>query len=79
MIYHQVAALASMAAAVYMRIFLKESLPDLDDDDHDEDGLTHPILKERPDVEKHGETSRKTRISKKLPTLGDLVCLLKNR
>ena len=64
--------MASMAAAVYMRIFLKESLPD-------EEDLMQPILKGQQDIENDGESSKRTRVSKNLPKLKDLICLLKNR
>ncbi|XP_062081542.1 uncharacterized protein LOC133787613 [Humulus lupulus] len=66
----QVAAAATMSAAVYMRIFLKESLPD-------EEGLLQPILKDQHDIENNVESSTRTRVFKNLPTLQDLLCLLK--
>lgn len=68
----QVAALTSMTAAVYMRVFLEESLPD-------EGGLRQPILKSGQDVEKSGEAPKRTQVSKKFPTLKDIFCLLKSR
>lgn len=61
-----------MTAAVYMRMFLKESLPD-------EEDLMQPILKDQQDIEKNGESSIRTREAKKLPRVKDLICLLKNR
>ncbi|PON45047.1 Tetracycline resistance protein/multidrug resistance protein [Parasponia andersonii] len=67
----QVAAVASMIAAVYMRIFLKESLPA-------EEDLMQPILKDQQNIEGNGELPRKTRQSKNLPKVEDLICLLKN-
>ncbi|EXB24040.1 Hippocampus abundant transcript 1 protein [Morus notabilis] len=67
----QVAALASMTAAVYMRVFLEESLPH-------EDSLRQPILKGGPDIEKNGEAPKRTQVSKTFPTMKDLISLLKS-
>ncbi|XP_027365608.1 uncharacterized protein LOC113872329 [Abrus precatorius] len=69
----QVAAVSSMIALVYMRIFLKESVPC--------DSMTQPLLKEAQEAcTEQGEedSSRRTAGTfKKLPSLGDLICLLK--
>lgn len=61
-----------MTAAVYMRVFLEESLPD-------EDSLRQPILKGGPDIEKNGEAPKRTRVSRTFPTMKDLISLLKSR
>ncbi|KAF5751033.1 hippocampus abundant transcript-like protein 1 [Tripterygium wilfordii] len=69
----QVAAFVSMAAAVYMRVFLKESI-------EKGSGLTQPILKEGPDnmVQVDCDSPRHIPVFKKIPSVGDLVCLLKS-
>uniref|UniRef100_A0A803NJD7 Major facilitator superfamily (MFS) profile domain-containing protein n=1 Tax=Cannabis sativa TaxID=3483 RepID=A0A803NJD7_CANSA len=67
----QVAAAASMSATIYMRIFLKESLPN-------EEGLLQPILKDQHDTEKNIKSSIRTRVFKNLPSIEDLLCLLRN-
>ena len=76
LVFVQVAALLSMIAAVYMRIFLKESVSDA--------GMRQPILKEggEPNIEEfenHELSGRTTRIFKRLPSVRDLICLLKSR
>ncbi|XVF00835.1 hypothetical protein REPUB_Repub04eG0036400 [Reevesia pubescens] len=69
----QVATFVSMLAVVYMRIFLEESIP------NQVDGLTQPILKEREDViQKDVNAPKKRPESKKIPSLGDIICLLKS-
>ncbi|KAJ1436333.1 MFS transporter superfamily [Sesbania bispinosa] len=69
----QVASVFSMIALVYMRIFLKESVTD--------GGMRQPLLKEgeEPCVEQceDGSSQRTTGTFKKLPSMGDLICLLK--
>ncbi|KAL5561251.1 hypothetical protein UlMin_030998 [Ulmus minor] len=70
----KVAAFTSMTAAVYMRVFLKESIPDNEDDSL----LNQPILEASLDIEKDGESTRKTQISKKIPSMRDIICLLKS-
>ncbi|CAK7329442.1 unnamed protein product [Dovyalis caffra] len=69
----QVAALVSMIAAVYMRILLKESLPN-------EENLTQPILKSGQDdhCQDDGDLPLKTKESKKIPSIGDIISLLKS-
>ena len=63
-----------MLAVVYMRIFLKESIPD------QVDGMTQPILKEGEDaIQKDVNAPRKMPVSKKIPSLKDIICLLKSR
>lgn len=69
----QVAALVSMLAAVYMRIFLKESLPN-------GENLTQPILKSGQDDHcQDGDLSRKAPVLKKIPSVQDIIGLLKSR
>ncbi|XVE67204.1 hypothetical protein DITRI_Ditri08aG0141400 [Diplodiscus trichospermus] len=69
----QVATLVSMLAVVYMRIFLEESIPG------QVDGMTQPILKEEEDdIQKDVNELRKMPVSKKIPSLGDIICLLKS-
>ncbi|KAJ6927485.1 hippocampus abundant transcript-like protein 1 [Populus alba x Populus x berolinensis] len=69
----QVAALVSMLAAVYMRIFLKESLPN-------GENLTQPILKSgQDDHSQDCDLSRKAPVSKKIPSVQDIIGLLKSR
>ncbi|KAK8626706.1 hypothetical protein V6N13_134339 [Hibiscus sabdariffa] len=70
----QVATFVSMLAVVYMRIFLEESLPNQDDI------MTEPILKESEDaIQKDGNNlPRKMPVFKKIPSLGDIICLLKS-
>ncbi|KAK7280597.1 hypothetical protein RJT34_25662 [Clitoria ternatea] len=69
----QVAAVLSMVALVYMRIFLKESVPG--------DCMKQPLLKEEEETsaqQREDESSpRTTGTFKKLPSLGDIICLLK--
>lgn len=62
-----------MIALVYMRIFLKDSVPG--------GGVSQPLLKEVEETCAEDASSRKraTGAFKKLPSLGDLICLLKCR
>lgn len=61
-----------MIALVYMRIFLKESLP-----------MRQPLLKEveEPCIQQCEDDmpQRTTGTFKKLPSMGDVICLLKCR
>ncbi|KAG6778015.1 hypothetical protein POTOM_017859 [Populus tomentosa] len=69
----QVAALVSMLAAVYMRIFLEESLPN-------GENLTQPILKSGQDDHcQDCDLSRKAPVVKKIPSIQDIIGLLKSR
>ncbi|KAK2665642.1 hypothetical protein Ddye_004216 [Dipteronia dyeriana] len=78
----QVATLVSMLAAVYMRVFLKESVRI---DDH---SLSQPIIKkEDPDFnnvdqndDDQDDQAKKisTSLYKKIPSLSDLTCLIKS-
>ncbi|XP_075672468.1 uncharacterized protein LOC142642006 [Castanea sativa] len=68
----QVAAFMSILAAVYMRIFLKESLPNGDD-------IRQPILKAEQDVIRSDSDLENTRqVFKRIPSVGDLIFLTKN-
>ncbi|KAL4616327.1 hypothetical protein ACB092_07G191300 [Castanea dentata] len=68
----QVAAFMSILAAVYMRIFLKESLPNGDD-------IRQPILKGEQDVIRSDRDLENTRqVFKRIPSVGDLIFLTKN-
>jgi len=68
----QVAAVSSMIALVYMRIFLKDSVPG--------GGVSQPLLKEVEGTCAEDDSSRRaTGAFKKLPSLGDLICLVKCR
>ncbi|KAK7390801.1 hypothetical protein VNO78_18884 [Psophocarpus tetragonolobus] len=61
----QVSALLSMIALVYMRIFLKDSVPN--------GAMKQPLLKEVED----DSSPRPTGTFKTLPSIRDLICLLK--
>ncbi|KAJ4715936.1 hippocampus abundant transcript 1 protein-like [Melia azedarach] len=72
----QVATFVSMLAAVYMRVFLKENIPD-------NDGLTQRMIKgEMADDVNQNESNnislKKTAVGKKIPSLGDLIFMLKS-
>ncbi|KAJ6368876.1 hypothetical protein OIU78_001279 [Salix suchowensis] len=69
----QVAALVSMLAAVYMRIFLRESLPN-------GENLTRPILKSGQDghCQDDGDLSGLAPVLKKIPSIQDITGLLKS-
>lgn len=57
-----------------MRIFLEESRPD------QVDSMTQPIWKEGEDIiQKDGNAPEKMPVFKKIPSLGDVICLLKSR
>lgn len=67
-----------MLAVIYMRIFLKESLPS----DHGDSNLSQPILKGSEPVEgiKDDGYSPKTKLAfKKIPSPWDLISLLRSR
>ncbi|KAB1200660.1 Hippocampus abundant transcript 1 protein [Morella rubra] len=67
----QVAAIMSILAAVYTRVFLKESRPNAD-------GIRQPILKGAPDgTECDGDIEKTPQVFKRIPSLGDLICLMK--
>ncbi|KAH0978060.1 hypothetical protein GBA52_027779 [Prunus armeniaca] len=69
----QVAAFASMLATIYMRVFLKESLPARDGT------LRQPILKGGSDaIEEDGYSQETVEVFKKVPSAGDLICLLRS-
>ncbi|KAJ6906446.1 hippocampus abundant transcript 1 protein-like [Populus alba x Populus x berolinensis] len=69
----QVAALVSMLAAVYMRIFVEESIPN-------SENLTQPILKSGQDdhCQDDDDLPRKTMVSKKIPSIQAVISLLKS-
>lgn len=71
----QVATLFSMIAVVYMRVFLKESLP------HGENGSTQPILKGEPEDNQtdKDDSPRKIWEIKNIPSVRDVTSLLKSR
>lgn len=73
----QIAAISSMVATVYMRIFLEDRLPGGND-------LVQPMLKEEvPELTDRendsGELPRPTPAFRKMPTLNDVITLLKSR
>ncbi|XP_044509542.1 hippocampus abundant transcript-like protein 1 isoform X2 [Mangifera indica] len=70
----QVATLFSMIAVVYMRVFLKESLP------HGENGSTQPILKGEPEDNQtdKDDSPRKIWEIKNIPSVRDVTSLLKS-
>lgn len=75
----QVSAFLSMAAVVYMRIFLNESVPS-----GSNSGMRQSLLRESKEayVEEECENNSSSRtkgIFKRLPSVGDLICLLKSR
>lgn len=63
-----------MLAAAYMRVFLKDSVPNDDD-------LIRPIIKEETDDVNQNESNSPVKIPvcKKIPSIRDLTCLLKSR
>ncbi|KAK7280598.1 hypothetical protein RJT34_25663 [Clitoria ternatea] len=69
----QVSSVLSVIALVYMRIFLKESVPG--------EGMKQPLLKEAEETYaqqcEDDSSPRTTGTFKKLPSLGDIICLLK--
>ncbi|KAJ8766995.1 hypothetical protein K2173_012504 [Erythroxylum novogranatense] len=67
----QIAALVSVAATVYMRVFLEESVSN-------GENLTRPVLKEAgDDIEDRSNLLGKDHKFKTIPSLRDLICLLK--
>ncbi|KAG2703091.1 hypothetical protein I3760_06G121500 [Carya illinoinensis] len=68
-----VAAVVSILAAVYMRVFLEESLPN----GH---GLRQPILKGEPDDIKYDDdrVQNTSQAFKRIPSIGDLICLMRS-
>ncbi|KAA8535963.1 hypothetical protein F0562_028441 [Nyssa sinensis] len=68
----QVAAAVSMVAAIYMRVFLKDTC----DQSH---ALTRPILKSDPDTSQSDDkSSRRVQVFKKIASPKDTMCLLKS-
>ncbi|KMT01338.1 hypothetical protein BVRB_9g213530 [Beta vulgaris subsp. vulgaris] len=65
----QAAAVSSMAAAAYMRIFLKETTPETD-------ASTQPLLKSEPSSSSDENLSKKVQIFKKIPNFHDVKSLL---
>ena len=69
----QVAAFVAMAAVVYMRLFLKDT-------NRINDALVQPMLKSGSDVTKSDEeSSKKIQVFKRIPSMGELICLLSSR
>lgn len=63
-----------MLATIYMRVFLKESLPARDGT------LRQPILKGGSDaIEEDGYSPETIEAFKKVPSARDLICLLRSR
>ncbi|KAK4785346.1 hypothetical protein SAY86_002035 [Trapa natans] len=75
----QMGAGVSMAAVVYMRIFLQESLGEADDDD---DASTQPMLKEANDDMEGEEDAeqpvKQPQIFKRMPSIRDLLSLMRS-
>ncbi|KAJ9704505.1 hypothetical protein PVL29_002867 [Vitis rotundifolia] len=68
----QVATLVSMIATVYMRVFLKETSPN--------GNSSQPLLKKEPGMSPDdSNSSEKIQTFKKIPSVGDLISLLKSR
>ncbi|XP_057494817.1 uncharacterized protein LOC130779950 isoform X2 [Actinidia eriantha] len=68
-----VASIVSMMAVMYMRIFLEDTK-------RKNDPLKQPILMTAEETaQSDEESSRKVEVFKKIPSLKDLVCLLKTR
>lgn len=68
----QVATLVSMIATIYMRVFLKETFPKGDS--------SQALLKKEPGMSPDdGNSSEKIQTFKKIPSIGDLISLLKCR
>lgn len=70
----QVSAVVAMLAAVYMRIFLQESLPN-------GENLAQPILKSGQDDHSQdgGDLPMKPMVSKKIPSIQAITSLLRSR
>jgi hypothetical protein len=63
----------SILAAVYVRVFLEESIPN-------EVGIRQPILKEAPNATKEdADLEKSTQVFKRIPSVGDLISLIKIR
>lgn len=64
-----------MLAAAYMRVFLKDDVPNDDDD------LTRPIITEETEGVNQNESNSPvtTPVCKKVPSIRDLICLLRSR
>lgn len=74
----QVATGASMVAVVYMRIFLPESMPGREIDES-----AQPILKKESDSTSGGDEDQsdplgKVQVFKRIPSVGDLISLLRS-
>ncbi|KAB1215309.1 hypothetical protein CJ030_MR4G018387 [Morella rubra] len=68
----QVAAIMSILAVAYTRVFLKESRPNAD-------GIRQPILKGAPDATEYdGDIKKTPQVFKRIPSLGDLIYLMKS-
>ena len=75
--FNQIAAISSMVAIVYMRIFLEDRLPGGSD-------LVQPMLKEEvPELtdreDDGGEFPRPTSAFRKMPTLNEVIHLITSR
>jgi hypothetical protein len=71
----QVSAFMTILATVYMRIFLKESIPN-------GDGIKQPLLKGAPDVIKNDDDDglgKTARVFKRIPSVGNLISMMRNR
>ncbi|KAL9417482.1 hypothetical protein AB3S75_040461 [Citrus x aurantiifolia] len=70
----QAATIVSMLAAAYMRVFLKDDVPNDDDD------LTRPIITEETEGVNQNESNSPVKIPvcKKIPSMRDLICLLRS-
>lgn len=70
----QAATIVSMLAAAYMRVFLKDDVPNDDDD------LTRPIITEETEGVNQNESNSPVKIPvcKKIPSIRDLICLLRS-
>uniref|UniRef100_A0A2N9HB19 Major facilitator superfamily (MFS) profile domain-containing protein n=1 Tax=Fagus sylvatica TaxID=28930 RepID=A0A2N9HB19_FAGSY len=71
----QVSAFMTILATVYMRIFLKESIPN-------GDGIKQPLLKGAPDVIKNDNDDglgKTARVFKRIPSVGNLISMMRNR
>ncbi|XP_059453847.1 uncharacterized protein LOC132184282 isoform X2 [Corylus avellana] len=67
----QVAAFMSILAAIYVRVFLEESIPN-------GVGIRQPILKEAPNATKEdADLEKTTQVFKRIPSMGDLISLTK--
>ncbi|KAL8150247.1 hypothetical protein V2J09_020055 [Rumex salicifolius] len=71
----QMAAFASMAAAVYMRIFLKETIRSPIHNSIIQEAL---LLKSEQPSSSNSETTRKSKAFKNVPSLDDIRCILRS-